>query len=381
MTRRASVGDAALSRLSRLGKAGRILAPQLDLFRSGRLATVATWQETARTSVWGPAVRRHVYRRIWTDAARRLGAEISLLDDDFLAIDRGKTHAIVSYQEVQLDNAVDLLVALHRGIVHQRLMDLGIPVATYRKFSYGDVAVARRFVEHFGPCVLKPASGTSGGDGVTCGIETARQLGRALLCARRWDPHHAVIEQQARGDEYRLLFLDGQLLGIVRRRPPAVVGDGRSNVVELLVAENHRRAESDGRLGMSPVNVDLDCVLTLERSGHTLRSALPAGRRVRVKAMVNQSGAADTDTVRTDDVSEELVRSAAAAARAAGVRLASVEVITPDPTRSLEDAGGIVLEVNGTPGLHYHYIVSDPSCAVAVAEPILERVLERVATG
>jgi glutathione synthase/RimK-type ligase-like ATP-grasp enzyme len=91
--------------------------------------------------------------------------------------------------------------------------------------------------------------------------------------------------------------------------------------------------------------------------------------------MVNQSGAPDTETVPRCDVSDALVRRAAAAAGAAGVRLASVEVITPDPTRALEDTGGVVLEVNGTPGLHYHYIVSDPSRAVPVAEPILERLL------
>ena len=381
MTERASAADAALSRVSGLGKPGRILAPTIDLLRSEPLATVATWQQTARTVEWGPAVRRHVYWRIWADAADRLGAHPVPLADDFIAIERGTARTIVSYQQVQLDNAVDLLVALHRGIVHQRLGALGIPVATYTEFAYDEVARARAFLERCAPCVIKPANGTSGGDGVTCGIETVRQLDRALLWARRWDPHHAVIEQQAKGDEYRLLFLDGELLGVVRRRPPAVVGDGRAKTVRLLAAENRRRAESDGRLGMSPVNVDLDCILALERGGYTLRSAVPAGRRVALKAMVNQSGAADTDTVPRRDVSEALIRSAAASAKAAGVRLASVEVITPDPTRALEDTGGVVLEVNGTPGLHYHYIVSDPACVVPVAVPILERLLGTVGTG
>src|SRR5439155_7153132 len=96
----------------------------------------ATWREAARTAEWGSAVRRHVYWRIWLDAANRLGADAAPLGDDFIAIERGKARTIVSYQQVQLDNAVDLLVALHRGIVHQRLVALGIPVATYAEFAY-----------------------------------------------------------------------------------------------------------------------------------------------------------------------------------------------------------------------------------------------------
>jgi cyanophycin synthetase len=116
-------------------------------------------------------------------------------------------------------------------------------------------------------------------------------------------------------------------------------------------------------------------VLVLERLHLTFGSRLSAGRRVRVKTMVNQSGAVDTDTVPRRWVSPELVDTAAEAARAAGVRLAAVEIITPDPTRSLGAVGGVVLEVNGTPGLHYHYLVADSRCVVPVAVPILERLL------
>jgi hypothetical protein len=50
--------------------------------------------------------------------------------------------------------------------------------------------------------------------------------------------------------------------------------------------------------------------------------------------------------------------------------------VTPDPTRSLVEAGGTILEVNATPGLHYHYQVANPAHAAPVAVPILKRLLE-----
>jgi cyanophycin synthetase len=373
---RPTVATAALTRLSALGKPGRILGPEVDTLRAGRLAATGAWRERMATASWAPAVRRHVYGRIWTDAARQLGAQVHELDHDLLSVERGDAATVVSHQQVRLDNAVDLLIALHRRVVHERLRRAGVPVPSYAQFEQSRPHAARAFVNAAeAPCVVKPASGTSGGDGVTCGVDTVERFERARLWARRWDPARLIVEAQASGDEYRLLFLDAELLGIVRRRPPRVVGDGRSSVMELLAAENRRRAETDGRAGMSPIGVDLDCVFALQHAGFSLRSVLPSGGEVAVKTMVNQSGARDTDTVSCADVSAELVDEAATAARAVGVRLASVEVITPDLTRSLRDAGGVVLEVNGTPGLHYHYVVSDPASAVPVAVPILAKLL------
>jgi hypothetical protein len=172
----ASIVDSALTRLAGAGKAGRIAAPTVDLMRSGGVAAVIALRDAARTSQWATDVRGHVYRRIWTDAAERLGARVAPFGDQFLAITRGSSRTIVSYQQVQLDTAIDLLVALHRRVVQERLMARSIPVAAYREFSYDDIARGREFLDRFAPCVVKPASGTSGGEGVTCRIETTSQL-------------------------------------------------------------------------------------------------------------------------------------------------------------------------------------------------------------
>jgi D-alanine-D-alanine ligase-like ATP-grasp enzyme len=55
-----------------------------------------------------------------------------------------------------------------------------------------------------------------------------------------------------------------------------------------------------------------------------------------------------------------------------------VDVVTPDIGRPLAEAGGTIIEVNGTPGFQYHYQVADRAGATRVAIPILERVLETV---
>ena len=70
------------------------------------------------------------------------------------------------------------------------------------------------------------------------------------------------------------------------------------------------------------------------------------------------------------------MESGARAAGLARLRLAGVDVVTPDPHRPLEEVGGVVLEVNATPGLQHHYKVRDPEQATPVAATLLERILQ-----
>jgi cyanophycin synthetase len=172
---------------------------------------------------------------------------------------------------------------------------------------------------------------------------------------------------------YRLLLLDGELLDAIRRSPPTVTGDGSANVGQLIAAENARRRTAPGGPRWH-LTVDLDCLFTLEHAGLSLSSVHAAGQRVVVKTAVNQNGPADNRNALAE-ISPSLADEGARAARAIGVRLAGIDIITTDPTTSLS-GHGVILEVNATPGIHYHYAIDDPAQAVPVAVPILRRLLE-----
>ena len=93
---------------------------------------------------------------------------------------------------------------------------------------------------------------------------------------------------------------------------------------------------------------------------------------MRLKSVVNDNRG--DDNLAVDRLSADIVAVGARAAEAVGVRLAGVDVITPDPTMSLEEAGGVVIEVNTTPGYYYHYHKRDGR--VPVATLILERLVK-----
>lgn len=312
--------------------------------------------------------RHELYRELWEAAAAGCGVHVADIGDGFLALERAGRRCIVFDNQVPLDDPVTLRLAAHKTAAARVLAEAGVPTPTRAVYAIDDLSPARRFLRAAGRCVVKPAADTGAGLGVTCGVQSDDDLARASVRAARWG-HSLVVERQAVGDEYRLLVLDGRVLAALRRRPPRVIGDGRSTVAELVAQENERRVAARGRLGLWRLSLDLDATLALARHGLGPRSIPAVGAVIEVGTTVNENGPADNETVA---VPPALEATALAAVSALGLRLASVEVVTSDPAVPITENDGVVVEVNGTPGWHYHAQVADPATAVDVATPLIE---------
>jgi cyanophycin synthetase len=361
--------------LGAAGRPGRELGVRLDVLRSTgvRYARQRRREEALLTALASDP-RKSAYRVIWQQAADALGAELEVIHGEFLELRKGDRRARVWRHWVPLDDAVTLRLALDKTAVHEILSRAGLPLPEHEEWDASKLNGAVEFLQRSPtPCVVKPTGGASG-SGATTGVRTRDQLLRARLRAARLSKR-LLIERQAEGDMYRLLFMDGELLDTVRRRPPRVTGDGRSTLRELIAAENATRLDPAHPVSMPILRVDLDCLFTLEAAGLGLESVLPAGQTLAVKTVTSQNRIEDNETVR-EPISPDLVAEAREAAAQVGVRLAGVDLITGDLGRCLKESGGVIIEVNGTPGLHYHYQVADEANATPVAVPILRRLLD-----
>jgi cyanophycin synthetase len=355
------------------GNRGRTVGSWLDIARS--MGVGATVRRARGGGVLEPQIRNAVYEAIWREAADELGAHVRGLGSGFLEIGRGGATTKVFQQVNALDDPVTLRLALDKPVVHGLLHAAAVPVPDHVEWSFADPEPALRFIASAaGSCVVKAASGTGGGEGTTAGVDSPARLMRARLRAGRFGTR-LLIERQVPGPVYRLLFLDGELIDTIRHVPPRLTGDGRSTVEQLIGLENERRIGAQGAAGLSLLDVGLDTVFTLERQRLKLDSVVPAGTTIAVQTVTNDNRIEDTETVR-EPLDPELVDAARRAALAVGLRLAGVDVITPDAGQSLERAGGVVAEVNGTPGIHHHYHVADGANATRVAVPILAKVLQ-----
>jgi cyanophycin synthetase len=317
------------------------------------------------------------YRRLWENVALMAGARFHSLGDSVWEIERdGKSTRILN-DKLEFDNPVTLEIAGMKPLVYRMFAERGLQVPDYLGFCLEEWDKATEFLaRHPKGCVVKPADGTSSGQGVTTHIQTRAELKAACILASLYCPN-LLIEPMVPGECYRLLVLDGKTLHAVRRKGPRLVGDGISTVGDVLQKENARRRSR----GEHELDVDRDCYFTLGYQGLSLDSVPlpgqtfiaksvndPRRKRVEVRTVYND--------VVTDLVCDALKRNAETAAAILKSRLVGVDFITVDPTVPLEKSGGVINEVNTTPGLHHHYDASRepfPEPALQILHALLSR--------
>jgi cyanophycin synthetase len=319
-------------------------------------------------------LRAACYQQLWTAAAANVHAAIDDLGYGICRISRGDRETFVSGSKVMLDGPVTLTMAGNKPLVSRLLEQHGHPVGRFLEFTLADLERAEQFLQNLGgAAVVKPAVSGASGRGVTTGIRTPRDLRRASALASTYS-RTILIEQQAAGPSFRLLYIDGEFVYAVEKRPPCIAGDGRQTIAQLIRQENLRRLRGVPPLAMQPLAVDVELKRCLAGQGLTLSSVIPAGHRITVKAVVNENTAAENSSVR-DRVHPDTIRRGAEIARLLRIRLAGHDVITPDISRPLTETGGVFNEVNTTPGLQHHYVIDRPDRAHPVMEQLLEVLL------
>ncbi len=317
------------------------------------------------------ALRIRCYDRLWRTAAANVGATFEDLGYGVARIARDGRETFVSGSRVMLDGPVTLKIAGNKPLVSRMLEEHGHPVGRFLEFELAELERAESFLESLGGlAVVKPAASGASGRGVTLGIKTRRDLRRASVVASTYSKA-ILIEQQAAGQSYRLLYIDGEFIDAIERRPPCIVGDGRQSLAQLIRRENQRRLQGVAPLAVQPIVVDVELKRCLADQRLSLSSVLAADRRIMIKAPVNENTAAENSSVR-ERVHPDTIRRGAEIARLLRIRLAGHDVITTDISRPLDETGGVFNEVNTTPGLQHHYLIDQPERTF----PVLERLLE-----
>ncbi len=333
------------------------------------------WLGAARKEL-STSRRADFYVAAWEAAATAVGATVTHLDGPLLEIRRGDVVLRARNNVTSLDDPVTLSIAGDKPLVHALLAARGIRVPRHVTCGREDYAAAARFLGDLRrPCVVKPAWGTGGGSGVTTGVTSRFQLVPAIARAGAYCDE-IVVEEQVAGANYRLLYFDGELLDAVERRPPSVRGDGASTLAQLIAAENADRTRRGIEASQFFLRVDRELRQTLRRSGRSMGHVPEAGEIVHLKTVVSD-GRREDNVPAMGRLCAAIVEAGAEAAAAVGARLAGVDVITPDASLPLDEAGGAICEVNTTPGYYYHYKTAGE--AVPVAEMVLRRLCDAAA--
>lgn len=308
---------------------------------------------------------------ILIDAAAKLNIQVTDHGGGMLELGRRGKTTFIRGNATELESAISHKIAGDKFLVSSILAKHGLPAPASACFTLAAFNEACQYFKNApGPVVVKPRRGTSGGTGITAGIATLKDFKNAFYEAALYD-RYVMVEEFVAGENIRLLVLEDQLLSAVKRIPAYVTGDGKHTLRQLIRQTNQARAAATSFPRLWPIQINNDLHLTLRRQNLTLRSVIPAGRKVFVKTLCNghQGGMVEEVTRITHP---DFIELSIKALRHCKVRFGGVDFITPDISKPFAESGGCINEINTTPSFFGHYQASNREEIQDSAEKFLE---------
>ena len=207
------------------------------------------------------------------------------------------------------------------------------------------------------PVVIKP-TGLTAGKGVSVGIDSLEKAKDAYDYAKEkvqgesrpsWQKK-IMIEEQIKGEDYRLLVINGKLEVATKRIPAFIIGNGK-NTVEELIQEENKNPKRDTRNPahiLKPIVIDRPLLEFLKDQSLTLQSVPQKDEKINVRKVASMSQGGITQDF-TDNVSKDIKILVESIARSIHAFTLGVDVMCLDISKPLTKDNGSILEINTMP--------------------------------
>jgi cyanophycin synthetase len=276
---------------------------------------------------------------------------IRLNDRSLVQLGHGKFQRRIQATVTSETRHTAVEIASDKRLTNQILHSLGLPVTRQRMVYDAEEAVGA--AEDLGyPVVVKPLDGNHG-RGVSINLRDAEQVRTAFEEAYERSST-VIVETFQEGRDYRILVVNGKVVAVSERVPGHVVGDGTHTIAELveIVNSDPRRGVGHEKV-LTRLELDHQAERLLEAAGLTPRSVLPAGEIFYLRSTGNLS-TGGTAIDKTDVIHYDNRAMAERAVKAIGLDVGGVDYIAPDVSRSYQEVGGSIVEINAAPGFRMH---------------------------
>ena len=279
------------------------------------------------------------------DEARRRGIQTDIIDAEggLFRLTHGGRSIRCRESLSELTSAVALSICDDKRMTRRIVEQAGVTVP--ERIDADDPEAIRSALERLGALVVKPARGEQG-KGVAVGLRDMDAVDKAIAAARKICAE-VLIEEHVQGEDLRLVVIDFKVVAAAIRRPPRVVGDGRSTFRALIERQSRRRAAATA--GESRIPLDGETKRCLAEAGYQLDDTAPEGLEVEVRKAANLHTGGTIHDV-TEEVHPALIRAAVAAARAIDISVTGIDLMV----KSWREPDYAFIEANERPGLANH---------------------------
>ncbi len=309
---------------------------------------------------------------LYASAALSIGHPVALLSEVgnstvFIRHKTKKDHwELICNANLSINGAANMLLTNYKQAINALFLKAGLPSnrgIVIKKNEWG--GSVRAFSLPSFPVVAKPNSGSVAGSGVTTNINDTTTLDRVVTGIFKEYSSVVIEEFISVKNEYRVLVLDGKIIGIVQRIPAYVTGDGTHTIRELIHEKNRLRK----KMHIKPITFDSELKNTLKSKKLDLTTIPKNNNHIQLKRACNFSIGGELRTC-TDTPHKDIATTVKKIAELTGIRLMGVDVITNDITKSISAGKARIIEINPNPDItiHGHF---DSKSALMIAQKIV----------
>lgn len=198
------------------------------------------------------------------------------------------------------------------------------------------------------PLVVKPTNGEKG-YGVKTNIKNNKDLNKHVqfLLSTITKKNNIIIEQQISGNEFRVTVYNGDIIGIVKKNSPYVIGNNKNTLSELI--DEHKFSE------YKPHNIDNNL---LRKQNVNLETIIPDNKKIILSRVNNISNGANLTNIPLNMVHVDNIYMFKQINQIFKKNITGIDYISENISLPYYNTGSII-EVNTSPGITSHVLASN----------------------
>jgi len=196
------------------------------------------------------------------------------------------------------------------------------------------------------PLVIKPVDGSQG-NGVITNIKNKNSLDKEFdKLSKKYNK--IIIEEMVSGEDYRVLCVNGKVIDVIIRDSIYVVGNGKDTINELI----HKRNTKNLKIKHKPtININWDLI---EEQGYKDQDIIPNGKKITISNTRNYHNGSILERVHLKSIHPDNINIIEKACKIIDLKIAGVDFISSDISKSYKEGNGHIIEINSNPFLKMH---------------------------